>query len=91
MVYLELLHRGYDVYVGKMDAMEVDFVAVDSNGTVYFQVAASVRDEATLARELRVLQKVNDHYPKFILTLDEDSDVDYDGIRKINALEWLLD
>lgn len=90
VVYLELLRRGYDVYIGKVDTMEVDFVAVDTSGTTYFQVAASVRDEATLTRELRALQKINDHYPKFILTLDEDPDTDYDGIKRINALNWLL-
>ncbi len=90
VVYLELLRRGYDVYIGKVDTMEVDFVAVDTSGTTYFQVAASVRDEATLTRELHALQKINDHYPKFILTLDEDPDTDYDGIKRINALNWLL-
>lgn len=90
VVYLELLRRGYDVYVGKLDELEVDFVAVNSEGTTYFQVAATVRDEATLERELRPLQKINDHYPKRILTLDEDPAADYDGIRRINALDWLV-
>lgn len=90
VVYLELVRRGYDVYVGKVDAMEVDFVAVDPNGTTYFQVAASVRDKATLERELRVLRKIDDHYPKYLLTLDEDPNADFDGIKKINALDWLL-
>lgn len=90
IVYLELLRRGYDVYVGKVDEFEVDFVAQNSKGTTYFQVALSVRDEKTLERELRPLQAINDHYPKVILTMDEDPEVHYDGIRRINARDWLL-
>ena len=91
VVYLELLRRGYDVYVGKIDDLEVDFVAMDQKGLTYYQVAATVRDEETLKRELGSLQKIKDHYPKLILTLDEDPQADYEGIRRINALEWLLD
>lgn len=90
IVYLELLRRGYDVYVGKVDEFEVDFVAQNSKGTTYFQVALSVRDEKTLERELRPLQAIKDHYPKVILTMDEDPEVHYDGIRRINARDWLL-
>lgn len=90
IVYLELLRRGYDVYVGKVDDLEVDFVAMDQKRITYYQVAASVRDENTLKRELASLQKINDHYQKVILTLDEDPEADYDGIRRINALEWLM-
>ena len=91
VVYLELLRRGYDVFVGKIDNLEVDFVAVNATETIYYQVAATVRDEATLRRELASLQKIQDHYPKFILTLDEDPNADYDGIRRINVLNWLLE
>lgn len=90
VVYLELLRRGYDIYVGKVDDLEVDFVAVKQNRTVYYQVSATVRDEETLKRELAPLMKINDHYQKFILTLDDDPEGDYDGIRRINALEWLM-
>lgn len=90
VVYLELLRRGYDVYVGKVDDLEVDFVAMDGKRLTYYQVAATVRDENTLRRELASLQKINDHYPKVILTLDEDPEADYDGIRRINALDWLM-
>ena len=89
IVYLELIRRGYDVYIGKVDDIEVDFVVKDENGTKYIQVAASVRDETTLARELRPLQKINDHYPKIIMTLDKDPIADYEGIRRINALDYL--
>ena len=90
VVYLELLRRGYDVYVGKVDEFEVDFVVMDGKRTAYYQVAATVRDENTLNRELTPLRKIADHYPKYILTLDEDPEADYDGIRRINALDWLL-
>ena len=90
VVYLELVRRGYDVSVGKVDDMEVDFVAENSEGTVYFQVAATVREESTLERELRVLQKIHDNYPKYLLTLDEDPEADFEGIRKKNVLDWLL-
>ena len=91
VVYLELLRRGYDVAVGKVGDMEVDFVASSPDGLFYVQVAASVRDPKMLERELRVLQKINDNYPKVILTLDEDIDADYEGIRRKNALRWLID
>ena len=90
VVYLELLRRGYDVYVGKIDSFEVDFVAQNSKGTWYYQVALSVRDEKTLERELRPLMAIRDHYPKMILTLDDDPEAQYDGIRRINARDWLL-
>ena len=90
VVYLELLRRQKSVYIGKIDNLEVDFVAIDENDTVYYQVAATVRDEATLKRELSSLQQINDQYPKYILTLDEDPEADYDGIKRINALKWLM-
>lgn len=90
VIYLELLRRGYDVYVGKVDNLEVDFVAMQGSRKIYFQVAATVRNAETLQRELSPLQKINDHYPKFILTLDDDPDGDYEGIRRVNALDWLL-
>lgn len=91
VVYLELLRRGYDVYIGKVGDLEVDFVAIDEKGMTYYQVSATVRDASTLTRELASLQSIKDHYPKILLTLDEDPAMDYDGIRKINALDWLLD
>ena len=90
IVYLELLHRQQKVYIGKMDNLEVDFVAIDENNITYYQVAATVRDETTLKRELASLQQINDQYPKYILTLDEDPTADYNGIKRINALRWLM-
>ena len=90
VIYLELLRRGYKVYVGKIDAQEVDFVAQNQDGNFYIQVAASVRDEQTLKRELRPLQAIKDNYLKMILTLDDDPDGDYGGIVRMNALDWLM-
>ena len=90
IVYLELLRRGYKVYVGKVDDLEVDFVAENRDGLRYYQVALTVRDEKVLERELRSLQKTGDHYPKTLLTFDMDIETDYDGIRKVNVVDWLL-
>lgn len=90
IVYLELLRRGYKVYVGKVDDLEIDFVAENRDGLKYYQVALTVRDENVLKRELRSLQKTGDHYPKVLLTLDMDLETDYDGITKINVVDWLL-
>jgi predicted AAA+ superfamily ATPase len=90
IVYLELIRKGYDVYVGQYGEMEVDFVAMNEKGIEYFQVAATVRDEKTLNRELKPLLKINDHYPKYLLTLDEDPEGDYEGVRRINVLDYFL-
>ena len=90
VIYLELFRRGYQVYIGKMNDYEVDFVAMNQKGLNYFQVAATVREEETLNRELRPLKKIMDQYPKYILTLDEDPEADYGGIHRINALDWLM-
>ena len=90
VIYLELLRRDYDVCIGQMDSGEVDFVAQNADGITYFQVAASVLDNNTLRRELKPLQKINNNYPKFLLTLDEIiPNRDYNGIRHLNALDWL--
>lgn len=91
VIYLELLRRGFEVYVGKVADAEVDFVVKNEKGLQYIQVAATVRDEATLTRELRPLQKISDSYPKMILTLDEDPTADFDGICRMNALQWLIE
>ena len=90
IVYLELKRRGYEVYVGKVDDLEIDFVAQNRDGLKYYQVALTVRDEKVLKRELKSLQRTGDHYPKYLLTLDMDLEADYDGITKINVIDWLL-
>ena len=91
IVYLELLRRGYRVYVGALPSGEVDFVVQDEHGISYYQVAESTQQPEVLARELKSLQAIKDHYPKFLLTLDEvNATADYDGIKKRNVLRWLL-
>lgn len=89
-VFLELMYRRKKVYVGKSDQLEVNFVAMDEGGMAYYQVAATVRDPQTLQRELAPLQQISDQYPKTILTLDPDPATDHDGIRIVNALEWMM-
>ena len=90
VVYLELIRRGYRVYIGKIGDNEVDFIAINKEGREYYQVSYTTRDERTLERELSSLQKISDHYPKFILTMDMDPVADYEGIKRINVLEWLV-
>lgn len=90
VVYLELLRRGYDVYIGKVDDYEIDFVAINSKGIKYYQVAETVREQQTLEREIRSLDMIKDHYPKYLLTMDIDPETDFNGIKKLNVLDWLL-
>lgn len=92
LVYLELRRRYSEVYVGQLGADgEVDFVAIKNGELRYFQVAQTTLDEKVLKRELEPLRKINDNYPKILLTLDEVFDeMDYDGIHKYNALKWML-
>lgn len=91
LVYLELLRRGYKVSIGKLADKEVDFVAKGTEGITYYQVSATVLDNTTLTRELEPLQKIPDHHPKVLLTLDEiGAGANYDGIKQLNLLDWLL-
>ena len=91
VVFLELRRRGYETSFGKIGNNEIDFVAVREGNPVYFQVAMTVRDQTTMERELRPLNSINDHYPKYLLTLDEDPPASYNGIHRINVLDWLLE
>ena len=91
VVYLELLRRYPNVYIGKTDAFEIDFVAVNMQEVAYYQVAATVRDEATLERELHPLKMVKDNYPKTILSLDVAPVAYHNGIKIQNVLDWLLE
>lgn len=93
IVYLELLRRGYDVYIGKVDDYEVDFVAIDSNGKRYIQVCETLKDNENkiLTRELNSLQKINDNYEKMILTMDNIPVSNEEGIIVKSVLDWLLD
>jgi predicted AAA+ superfamily ATPase len=92
IVYLELLRRGYQVYVGMVDNLEVDFLAIDPKGDrLYIQVAHNTENETTLTRELKPLQAIKDHYSKLLLTMDEIlPEQNFDGIVKMPALKWLL-
>jgi len=91
LVFLELYRRnsGY-ILIGKTDNKEVDFVVQNNSGNrIYYQVALSIKDEKTLQRELEPLQKIKDNYPKFIISTDFDNSI-YNGIQKINIIDWLL-
>jgi predicted AAA+ superfamily ATPase len=92
IVYLELLRRGYQVYVGMVDNLEVDFLAIDPKGDrLYIQVAHNTENETTLTRELKPLQAIKDHYSKLLLTMDEIlPEQNFDGIVKMPVLKWLL-
>lgn len=90
VVYLELLRRGYEVNVGKMGQTEVDFVAKKDDVIGYYQVTASLTEQTTFEREIRPLKKINDNYPKKILTLDRFTLGNYEGIEVQNAVDWLL-
>ncbi|MDR0992292.1 MAG: ATP-binding protein [Ruminococcus sp.] len=91
VVYLELLRRGYEVYVGKSGTAEVDFIAIGENGEEYYQVAYTVSDSdgKTLERELAPLNEIHDHNPKFLITMDFSPNASHNGIKQINALDFL--
>lgn len=89
IVYLELLRRGYKVYIGKINELEIDFIAEKGIDKIYFQVSATVLDPNTFAREIAPLEKINDNYPKYIITMDE-LPFNKDGIKQINIIDFLL-
>lgn len=96
VVYLELLRRGYDVFIGKVDEYEIDFVALNNDGRIYVQVAETLKgtdesDTKILDRELRSLKKIDDNYEKIILTSDKTPLANEDGIKIRNVYDWLLD
>ena len=92
IVYLELLRRGYEIHIGKVGQTEVDFVAIGDEGEEYYQVAYTVVDSDghTLARELAPLEAINDHNPKYLLTMDYTPLTSHNGIKQLNVLDWLL-
>ncbi len=90
VVYLELSRRYREISVGILGNQEIDFVAVNGDAITYYQVALTVREEATLKRELAPLRALSDAYPKILLTLDDDPEISHEGIRQINVLDWLL-
>ena len=90
VVYLELLRRGYRVNIGKSGDYEVDFVAESPNEIKYYQVTQSLVNDDVKKRELRSLESINDNYEKIILTMDKPINNDFNGIKVINIIEWLL-
>ncbi|MCL2695645.1 MAG: ATP-binding protein [Clostridiales bacterium] len=92
VVFLELLRRGYEIYIGKVGNTEVDFIAIGDEGEEYYQVAYTVIDPdgITLRRELAPLEAIGDHNPKYLLTMDNTPLASHNGIKQINVLDWLL-
>jgi hypothetical protein len=89
IIYLELCRRGYNVHVGKLDAHEIDFVAQKQGSTIYVQVAYLLADEKTREREFGNLLKIQDNFPKFVISMDE-VDMSYKGIAHMNIRDFLL-
>ena len=90
VVYFELLRRGYDVSIGKVDNSEVDFIATKADDKIYIQVTESMTSEDVRIRELFPLQKINDNYEKIVLSLNPGMDSSYDGIKSKNLIDWLI-
>ena len=90
VVYFELLRRGYDVAIGKIDNQEVDFIATTADDKLYIQVTESMQSEDVRSRELAPLQKIRDNYEKIVLSLEPGLDASYDGIKSLNLVDWLL-
>lgn len=91
VVYFELLRRGYDVAIGKVDNSEVDFIAIKADEKIYIQVTESMTSEDVRYRELAPLMKINDNYEKIVLSINPGMDSSYDGIKSINLIEWLIE
>ena len=89
IVFLELKRRGYELYVGKIDDMEIDFVAIKDGKINYIQVSMTVRDEQTLTRELKPLISVKDNFSKILITMDNAPVIYHDGIKQLFALDFL--
>lgn len=90
VVYFELLRRGYDVAIGKIDNQEVDFIATTADDKLYIQVTESMQSEEVRKRELSPLQKIRDNYEKMVISLEPGLDSSYDGIKSLNLIDWLL-
>ena len=90
IVYLELLRRGYDVAIGKIDNLEIDFIAQKAEEKLYIQVTDDMSISSVTQRELAPLKKVKDNYPKFVLALNLGLETNYDGIKILNVIDWLV-
>lgn len=90
LIYMELLRRGYEVYVGQYNTLEIDFIAIKPDEKIYYQVARSIMDENVEEREKRSLLAINDNCKKVILTMDNVSKKQLDGIDVVNIIDFLL-
>lgn len=90
IVYFELIRRGYDVSIGKVDNLEVDFIATKADDKIYIQVTETMEGEDVRKRELAPLQKINDNYEKIVLSMNKGMDSSYDGIKSIDLIDWLI-
>ena len=90
IVFFELLRRGYDVAIGKIDNSEIDFIATNANEKIYFQVTETMMSEDVRRRELTPLQKVRENYEKIVLSLDPSLETSYEGIKSKNLIDWLI-
>lgn len=89
IIYLELLRKGYNVRVGKVDNLEVDFVCTKGNEKIYVQVAYLLASSETIEREFTSLEKIDDNYPKYVISMDE-FDMSRNGIKHINIIDFLM-
>ena len=90
MIFLELKLRKYEIYTGRNLEAEIDFVAKNQSTMFYIQVAETVKDEATLQREISAFKNIKDSYPRILITMDKTPNEDFNGVRHINALDFLL-
>lgn len=91
IIYIELLRRGYEVYIGKYEDIEIDFIAIKPNEKIYYQVSRSILDEKVEEREKKSLLAIHDNYKKVILTMDNVKDKELDGIEVINIIDFLME
>ena len=91
LIYIELLRRGYEVYIGKYNDIEIDFIAIKPNETIYYEVTRSILDEKVEEREKKSLLAIKDNYKKVILTMDRVKDKQIEGIEVVNIIDFLLE